>query len=77
MSPLHPVLSRVLFAALALLAAGAAAAQTLTPGDFTRTLTSGGLERSYLVHVPPSYTGALAVPLLVDIHGWTATASSN
>jgi polyhydroxybutyrate depolymerase len=34
----------------------------------------GGLTRTYLVHVPPSYTGATAVPLVVDIHGWTATA---
>ncbi len=58
-----------------LLCASAAAAQTLTPGDFTRTVDVGGVERSYLVHVPASYTGALAVPLLVDIHGWTSTAA--
>jgi polyhydroxybutyrate depolymerase len=59
----------------AALCASAVSAQTLTPGDFTRTVTAAGLERSYLVHVPASYTGTQAVPLLVDIHGWTATAA--
>src|SRR5688572_12607315 len=58
----------------ALLLASAASAQTLTPGDHTRSLVVGGLTRTYLVHVPPSYTGATPVPLVVDIHGWTATA---
>ena len=58
----------------ALLLAHAASAQTLTPGDHTRSLVVGGLTRTYLVHVPPSYTGAAPVPLVVDIHGWTATA---
>ena len=57
-----------------LLAAAAASAQPFTPGETTRTLVSGGLTRSYLLHVPPSYTGAFAVPLVLDIHGLTATA---
>ena len=59
---------------LALLLPFAAAAQTLVPGDYTREVVVDGLTRTYLVHVPPSYTGATAVPLVVDIHGWTATA---
>ena len=59
---------------IAILVAGAASAQPLTPGDHTRSLVVGGLTRTYLVHVPPSYTGATAVPLVVDLHGWTATA---
>jgi polyhydroxybutyrate depolymerase len=61
-----------LLAALCLSAA--ASAQTLTPGDHARSLVVGGLTRTYLVHVPASYTGAAAVPLVLDIHGWTATA---
>lgn len=73
-APLRRFPARALVAIAALLGAGAAAAQTLSPGDFTRTVHVGGVERSYLVHVPPSYSGSLAVPLLVDIHGWTATA---
>ena len=59
---------------IAILVAGSASAQPLTPGDHTRSLVVGGLTRTYLVHVPPSYTGATAVPLVVDLHGWTATA---
>src|SRR5215831_4316634 len=59
---------------LGLLFATAISAQTLTPGDSSRSMVVGGLTRSYLVHVPPSYTGASAVPLVVDIHGWTSNA---
>jgi polyhydroxybutyrate depolymerase len=57
-----------------LLGASAAYAQPFTPGETTRTLVSGGLTRSYLLHVPPGYTGAQPVPLVVDIHGLTANA---
>ena len=59
---------------LAVLLAVAASAQPLTPGDSSRSMVVGGLTRTYLVHVPPSYTGASAVPLVVDIHGWTSNA---
>jgi polyhydroxybutyrate depolymerase len=61
--------------ALSLLSfAAAAGAQPFTPGETTRTLVSGGLTRSYILHVPPSYTGASAVPLVLDFHGLSATA---
>jgi polyhydroxybutyrate depolymerase len=59
---------------LALLLATAAAAQPLVPGDHSRSLVVDGLNRSYLVHVPPGYSGASAVPLVLDIHGLSATA---
>ena len=29
----------------------------------------GGTRRTYIVHVPASYSGEVAVPLLVDMHG--------
>jgi poly(3-hydroxybutyrate) depolymerase len=29
----------------------------------------GGVERSYILHVPPGYTGTSAVPLVLDFHG--------
>lgn len=67
-------LEAALVLALCLLA-GAAGAQPLGPGDHTRTLVAGGVTRSYLVHVPPGYTGQAAVPLVVDIHGLSATAA--
>lgn len=46
--------------------------QVLVPGDHTRSLVHDGITRTYLVHVPPSYTG-VPVPLVVDMHGFTST----
>jgi polyhydroxybutyrate depolymerase len=39
------------------------------PGDQTIKLQWGGVERSYVVHIPPGYTGTTAVPLMMVIHG--------
>lgn len=39
------------------------------PGDHYRTIRHDGLTREYLVHVPSSYDGTRAVPLLVSFHG--------
>jgi len=41
----------------------------LAAGDSTRTLNVGGVDRTYVLHVPATYTGASAVPLLFDFHG--------
>jgi len=41
----------------------------LGPGDTTRTLSLGGVERSFLVHVPPGYDGNTRVPVVFDFHG--------
>jgi polyhydroxybutyrate depolymerase len=38
-------------------------------GDTRFSITVGGQARSYLLHVPASYDGDSAVPLLVDFHG--------
>jgi polyhydroxybutyrate depolymerase len=40
-----------------------------TPGDHRITLTHDGIEREYEAHVPPGYTGAARVPLVMTIHG--------
>ncbi len=48
----------------------------LTRGDHTVVAMSGGLPRSYLIHVPASYDGDRAVPLLLDLHGFTDTADN-
>jgi polyhydroxybutyrate depolymerase len=47
------------------------AASTLASGDFTKMLMHDGINRRYLVHVPSSYDGKRAVPLVIDIHGYT------
>lgn len=68
-------LAFVLLAAAVTLVPAPARAQTLGPGDFTRTITVGGLSRTYMVHVPASYTGATPVPLVVDMHGLGSNAT--
>src|SRR5262245_25771252 len=44
-------------------------ADPLGPGDHTRTLKVGDQERSYLVHVPKSYDGKKATPVVLALHG--------
>jgi len=39
------------------------------PGDYRRSLNVGGLERSYIVHVPPADRGRGALPLVIVLHG--------
>jgi polyhydroxybutyrate depolymerase len=45
---------------------------------FAQTTVHGlvfeGLVRSYRVHVPPTYNGATAVPLVFNLHGYTSNA---
>src|SRR5262245_24648855 len=40
----------------------------LTPGTFDMSMAYGGQTRTFRVHVPPSYTGKRAVPLVLDLH---------
>jgi polyhydroxybutyrate depolymerase len=55
-------------------AAAPCARDCLTPGDYSITTIHGGLPRNYLVHVPASYDGSRAVPLMVDFHGFSKDA---
>jgi len=41
----------------------------LTAGDHTRTLTVGGLKRTYLVHVPKGYDPKTPTPVVLALHG--------
>lgn len=59
--------------ALLLATLAAPANALLAPGDYVRTLTFGGIERDFRLHVPPGYDGA-QVPLVLDIHGFTSNA---
>lgn len=45
-------------------------------GDFNETITSGGLQRTYILRVPASYTGAKAVPLLFNLHGYGSSTTA-
>lgn len=42
-------------------------------GETTETLTSGGIERQYILHVPPGY-GAQPAPLVFAFHGYATSA---
>lgn len=55
-------------------AAGACApARAHDAGEFEQTITSGGLQRNYIVHVPPGYDGSEPVPLVFLLHGFALT----
>jgi polyhydroxybutyrate depolymerase len=43
------------------------------PGDRTGSITSGGLKRTFLVHLPPGY-GVHPLPLILLYHGYSWTA---
>ena len=52
------------------MAPGGGGCDNLVSGDFECSIGA----RTYLVHVPDSYTGQTAVPLVVDAHGFTSNA---
>ncbi len=45
------------------------------PGDFRAHIKIDGVEREYLLHVPPGYDGRKPVPLVVALHGLGGNAS--
>ncbi|MGB8853546.1 MAG: PHB depolymerase family esterase [Pirellulales bacterium] len=48
----------------------------LLPGDHSRSCEVDGGERSYLVHVPPQYDSAAAMPVVLGFHGGGANAEN-
>jgi polyhydroxybutyrate depolymerase len=55
---------------------GCTPARPASAGDTTRALASGGLDRSYILHVPPAYDGETPAPLVVALHGFASDAAS-
>ena len=51
------------------------AASTLTAGNSNRTIQIGTVSRTYILHVPTSYTGTKPVPLVIDFHALGGTGS--
>jgi len=41
----------------------------VAPGETTLTMTSGGMQRTYIRHVPPEYRFGTPIPLVIDFHG--------
>jgi polyhydroxybutyrate depolymerase len=48
---------------------GRAAALPQQPGEYELTLVHGGLERTYILHLPPQYDGHSPLPLVLAFHG--------
>jgi polyhydroxybutyrate depolymerase len=53
----------------------ACGAGSLAAGDETVMLEIDGRTRTFHVHVPASYDGSTAVPLVLDFHGYTSNAT--
>lgn len=47
------------------------------PGDYGITLTSGGAPRSFVLHVPETYDGSVAYPVLISFHDYGSSAVGN
>src|SRR6266496_236309 len=45
-------------------------------GDSNQTITVGGTQRSYILHIPPGYHGSARLPLVFVLHGMGGTAES-
>ena len=55
-------------------ATGGCSAERHASGDFNDTIESGGLTRKYILHIPASYNGSPAVPLVLAFHGYAMPA---
>lgn len=41
----------------------------ITPGDNSRSLVFAGVEREYILHIPPGYDNSQPIPLVIAFHG--------
>lgn len=55
--------------------ASASCAPSAAPGVSEQQFSSGGLQRTYRLFVPPGYDGTAALPLVLDLHGSGGTAA--
>lgn len=46
-----------------------------TIGDTTQTIMSGGISRTFVVHIPTGYTGTSPLPVVMDFHALGSTGS--
>lgn len=62
----HKIISALLVLVITMLACARTAPASNDP---LHTLTFDGMKRTYILHVPSSYDGSQAVPLVLDFHG--------
>ena len=46
----------------------------LTPGDTTRAMVAGGIERWYILHIPSNYDASRPIPVVLIFHGFKLKA---
>ncbi len=56
--------------------AGDCPSAPLSPGNHNLSLQHDGVARTYIVHVPNGVNGSEPVPLVIDLHGLTSSASA-
>ena len=79
--PLIKILKILAIASLAIMLLGTAAFRRALsgapgPGTKSESLESGGLDRTYLIHVPAAYNSKKPVPLILVLHGATQSPAS-
>lgn len=55
---------------------GPVGCNNLGPGTFNCTISSAGGSRTYILFVPATYSAATPSPLVIDMHGFTSSASA-
>ena len=55
----------------------AAAAKDSPPGHQVLTMRTDGLNRQFLLHLPPAYDGSKPLPLVLMLHGMGGTAANS
>jgi polyhydroxybutyrate depolymerase len=67
----------LIYLALSLLACARSAPRTPSPpADILHTLSFGGLQRSYILHIPAPFNNSHPAPLVFDFHGGLGNAES-
>jgi len=64
------------FSANALAPQGSSQLPPKSPGRYLERMSSGGLNRQYVLRVPSAYNRSRPLPLVVLLHGWTGTAAA-
>jgi len=49
--------------------------ETVIPDEYEQSLVINGVERTYILHIPPSYDASKPVPLVLVFHGITLDAN--
>jgi polyhydroxybutyrate depolymerase len=44
-------------------------------GTYTKSIDVNGKVREYLIHIPNAYDGTQSVPIMLNFHGWSMSAS--